>query len=132
MILIVEDDRDLADTCAMLLEACGYRVVIAANGADALKKIVRCMPDLIVSDCHMPRMGGTEMCAKIREMEYGTMVPIVLISGTDECRYLNSAKYNAFLKKPFSADQFLLTIRALLNPVNTHAGRWGQSSSSLH
>ena len=132
MILIVEHDRDLADTCAMLLESHGYRVTIAANGADALKKIVRCMPDLIISACHMPRMNGTELCTKVRDMEYGTMVPIILISATDECRVLNNAKYNAFLKKPFRAEQLMLTVRTLLSPVNTHSARWGQGSTSLH
>lgn len=132
MILIVEDDIDLADTCAMLLESHGYRVVIAANGAEALREIVRCMPSLIISDCHMPRMNGSELCAKVRAMEYGTMVPFVLISATDECRRLNNANYNAFLKKPFRAEQLMLTVRTLLSPVNTHAGRWGQGSSSVH
>ena len=132
MILIVEDDLDLAETCAMLLESHGYRVVIAANGSEALREIIRCMPDLIVSDCHMPRMSGPELCAKVRAMEYGTMVPIILISATDEYRRLSHDKYNAFLKKPFRAEQLVLTIRTLLNPVNTHAGRWGQGSSSVH
>lgn len=132
MILIVEDDRDLADTCAMLLKAHGYRTVIAANGSEALKKIVRCMPDLIVTDCQMPRMGGLELCRQVRALEYGTMVPIILMSGSFENRYLTSMHYNAFLTKPFLAEQLILTVRALLNPVNTHAGRWGQGSSSLH
>jgi CheY-like chemotaxis protein len=120
MILIVEDDPDLAETCSMLLLSHGFTVATAGNGVDALKKIARCMPEMILSDCQMPRMGGIELCARIRDLYPETAIPVILMSGTDEYRYLSSANYNTFLKKPFTVDQLIRATRALLNPVNTH------------
>ncbi len=120
MILIVEDNPDLAETCAMLLLSHGFAVDTAGNGVEALKKIARRMPEMILSDCQMPRMGGIELCARVRSLYPGDMVPIILMSGTDEYCYLNTSHYNVFLKKPFTADQLIRATRALLNPVNTH------------
>ena len=121
MILIVEDNPDLAETCSMLLLSHGYAVATAGNGIEALKKIARCMPEMILSDCQMPRMGGIELCARIRILYPDAAIPVILMSGTDEYRSLSSANYNTFLKKPFTADQLMRATRALLNPVNLHA-----------
>ena len=119
MILIVEDNPDLAETCSMLLLSHGYAVATAGNGVEALKKIARCMPEMILSDCQMPRMGGIELCARIRILYPDAAIPVILMSGTDEYRSLSSASYNLFLKKPFTADQLMLATRAMLNPLNT-------------
>lgn len=119
MILIVEDNQDLAETCSMLLLSHGFDVATAGNGVEALKKIARCMPEMILSDCQMPRMGGIALCARVRDLYPEAHTPIILMSGTDEYRSLSSANYNLFLKKPFTADQLMRATRAMLNPLNT-------------
>ncbi len=133
MILIVEDDADLAETCALLVASHGYAVDIARNGVEALRKITRRMPELIVSDCQMPQMDGIQLCAAIRALGVEPAVPIILMSGTEHYRDQRQLDYDAFLKKPFRAEQLMRTIQALLNPLFRHPqGRSGNGGVSIH
>ena len=123
MILIVEDDLDLADTCAMLLEMHGYPVKIVANGVEALKAMARRRPALILTDNDLPLMGGPELCERVRQAPELDTVPVILMSATDPQSNLDSAPYNEFLQKPFKAEQLLATVRTVL--ANNNGGsRW--------
>ncbi len=133
MILFVEDDVDLADTCVLLLVAHGFVVEIAKNGVEALQKMAHGRPDLIISDCQMPLMDGIELCTRVRALDSEAPIPIILISGTERDRKDSGAQYDAFLRKPFRAEQLIVTIRALLNPLfRQPSGRSGTGGVSVH
>ena len=129
MILIVEDDLDLADTCAMLLEMHGYPVKIVANGVDALKAMARRRPALILTDHDLPLMGGPELCARVRQAPELDTVPVILMSATDPQGIADPAPYNQFLHKPFKAEQLLATVRTVLANARG-SNRWPMAPGS--
>lgn len=66
-ILVVEDDRDGAETLAFLLRVNGYRVTVAADGEAALRAAARETPDVVLLDIRLPRIDGWEVARRLRE-----------------------------------------------------------------
>jgi DNA-binding response OmpR family regulator len=66
-ILVVEDDRNLLDTLKYNFVKEGYRVVTAADGAEAIETARREKPALIILDLMLPRMSGLEVCRILRD-----------------------------------------------------------------
>lgn len=115
MILIVEDDADLADTCSMMLEACGYEVQVACGVEEALAKINKHKPDLLISDCMMPGRTGLELSQQLRLHYSRAALPILLMSGSLRSQVAYGDSYDAFLTKPFTAESLLSEVKRLLN-----------------
>jgi CheY-like chemotaxis protein len=114
VILVVDDEIDITETYAMLLELHDFTVVTASNGADALAKVKQAMPDLIVSDCMMPVMNGIDFCIALRALPGGGQVPVILCSGAPEAHELSRARHDIFLRKPIFFEQLLEHIQKLL------------------
>ena len=114
MILIAEDDSDFAETCSMMLEAHGYEVNIVPNGAQALDRISSRQPELLISDCSMPGMGGVELSRQLRASAAARDLPILLMSGSLQRQAAPGSSYDAFLRKPFLSEDLLLQVRKLL------------------
>lgn len=72
-ILVVDDEPDIRENLRDILLDSGYRVDIAANGADALELLARCAYDIALIDLKMPGMDGVELCRRIREQRTGTV-----------------------------------------------------------
>lgn len=115
MILLVDDDSDLAETCSMMLEACGYDVRVALSAKEAMVQISTNPPDLLISDCCMPEMTGLELSEQLRAAPQGYSFPILLMSGSLECDVALGSDYDAFIKKPFLAETLLANVRGLLH-----------------
>ncbi len=81
-ILVVEDNADVARSTARVLEQSGYVTAMAANGVDALKLLAGFQPDLVLSDCDMPEMGGVELCRRIKGDPAFCGLMVILISNT--------------------------------------------------
>jgi len=102
-ILVVDDEADIADTVEAVLVAEGYRVKKACDGADALEVLKTLRPDLILMDYDMPRMKGTEVCARIRKWRKDRDIPILL--ATAAMVDLSAlADADGFLVKPYQRD----------------------------
>jgi two-component system chemotaxis response regulator CheY len=114
MILIIDDDESMAETCSMYLEAHGFNVSIAASGAEALVRIQANSHELIISDCAMPGMSGVELSEKLRGDPSTATLPILLMSASLRCEIADSLSYDAFLRKPFLAENLLVEVRKLL------------------
>jgi two-component system chemotaxis response regulator CheY len=114
MILIIDDDESMAETCSMYLEAHGFNVSIAASGAEALARIQANSHELIISDCAMPGMSGVELSEKLRGDPSTATLPILLMSASLRCEIADSLSYDAFLRKPFLAENLLVEVRKLL------------------
>lgn len=119
MILIVDDDSDLAETCSMMLEACGYKVRVALSAKEAMYQISTNPPELLISDCCMPEMTGLELSAQLRAVPLCYRFPILLMSGSLECDVALGKSYDAFIKKPFLAETLLAQVRILLREDGT-------------
>lgn len=112
VLLIVEDEPELAASLKEILEPTCDRVLWAENGVEALK-IIRANPDLtaILSDIKMPKMNGLQLLAEIRSQF--NPIPFVVLSGHgDYAAYQEAVKLNAtdFLQKPFDIDNLVEVI----------------------
>ena len=102
-VLVVDDEADIADTVEAVLVAEGWRVRKACDGAEALEILRTVRPDLILMDYEMPRMKGTEVCARIRRSRRDRDIPILL--ATAAMVDLSAlADADGFLVKPYQRD----------------------------
>ena len=116
VVLVVEDNTDLAEYIGSVLSD-KYEVQYATNGAEGIERANKLMPDLIVTDVMMPDVDGLELCRRIRASEMTNHIPLVIITArvTDEDRMQGiKAGADAYLYKPFLADELLLRIEKLL------------------
>lgn len=114
-ILIIEDNRDVAYYIGQHLS--DYDTIYASNGRTGLEKAEQMVPDLIVTDLMMPEMDGLELCRRVRAGELTSHIPIIVITArsTDEDRIRGiEAGADAYLFKPFNADELLVRIDKLL------------------
>jgi CheY-like chemotaxis protein len=119
LILLVDDEAPLRDTAEQLLENDGYRVLAAADGADALALFSQHCADIraIVTDVMMPLMDGVGMVRVLRRMDVN--VPIVVSTGLDEDDKMPELKrlgVRTFLMKPYNVEKLLTVLRDELNP----------------
>lgn len=114
MILIADDDLDFAENCSMLLESYGYDTRVVQSGSAALERISDQQPELLISDCSMPGITGPELSEQLRASPSTKGLPIVLMSGSLRCRIAPGSSYDAFLRKPFLAEELLVEVRRLL------------------
>lgn len=122
MIMIVDDDVGLAETCSMLLEAHGFDVKVASSGAEALATISGA--SLLITDCAMPGMTGVQLSETLKGQESTAHLPILLMSASLRCEIPESRSYDAFLRKPFLAENFLTEVRKLLPRVRAAPTRF--------
>ncbi len=116
IVLVVEDNTDVAEYIGSVLSD-KYEVQYATNGAEGIERANKLMPDLIVTDMMMPDVDGLELCRHIRASEMTNHIPLVIITArvTDEDRMQGiKAGADAYLYKPFLADELLLRIEKLL------------------
>jgi DNA-binding response OmpR family regulator len=114
-ILLVEDHADLAATIGDELEARGYTMDFAADGASALGLALTQQYDLILLDLMLPKLSGMEVCQRLREQRVST--PILMLTARDQLGdKLKGFETGAddYLVKPFDMEELLARIQALL------------------
>lgn len=115
LILVVDDDKDNVTLVSRTLEHVGFRVLSASTGEEALEKLKRVSPDLVLLDVNMPGMGGMETLKVLRSREMYTWVIFVsarndtedIIAGLD-------SGADDYLCKPFDPLELLARVRAQL------------------
>ena len=80
-ILLVDDDRDFAESLAEVLELSGYEVEVAQNGEEGLAKVALFKPDLITLDLLMPKQSGVTAYTELRESPETQDIPVVILTG---------------------------------------------------
>lgn len=116
-LLLVEDNLALVSFMKSTLEST-FEITTAENGQDALDKLVKLKPALIISDVMMPIMNGFELCRKLKSNESTQHIPVILLTAKSAAEdHLEGLKMGAdeYLAKPLSADLLLLRIQNLLN-----------------
>jgi len=81
-ILLADDNRNIREYCRLALEDDGYAVVVARDGAEAVRLTRRLRPDLVILDIHMPGMDGLEAVERIESIE--PELPVVLFTSFDD------------------------------------------------
>jgi DNA-binding response OmpR family regulator len=126
-ILIIEDERPMRTALEDTLSAEGYRVLSAADGAAGLDQALAEKPDLIVLDVMMPKLDGFAVCAELRRL--GVTTPVLMLTAKgqvgDRVNGLDAGA-DDYLVKPFSMDELLARIRALLRRTTKQGRGVGQ------
>ncbi|GMX58333.1 MAG TPA: response regulator [Candidatus Pacearchaeota archaeon] len=91
-ILLIEDEELIIRLLSKKLAAIGYDVSLAMNGEEGLEKIKQIIPDLILLDIVMPRMGGFEVMAEMKKDEKIADIPVIIISNSGQPLELERAK----------------------------------------
>lgn len=114
LVLVADDDAPILRLVRTKLQADGYGVLTAVNGAEAVDLVERERPDVVVLDIMMPVMDGLEAMQRIREE---SNVPIILLTArsgpTDKVRGLDSGA-DDYVTKPFNPDELAARIAAIL------------------
>ncbi len=119
-ILLVEDEKKIADTIKSGLSEHGYNVSTAYDGLDAKELIENNKYDLIILDINLPSMNGYELCTMIREKD--KMTPIVLLTALNLTENkVQGLELGAddYIAKPFEFRELVARIRALLRRMET-------------
>lgn len=107
-VLVVDDNRDAAESLAALLRNAGHEVVVGHDGVQALHLAEQFRPDVLLLDISMPKMNGHEAARRLRATEWGKPIYVVALSGfgqdADRARSLE-AGCNAHLTKPLTAEE---------------------------
>lgn len=117
LILLAEDNEDVARYQCELLEGNGYRVNWVTDGLMALDAIKEEMPNIVITDVMMPKMDGLELCRHIREDEKTSHLPLIIVTARVEDRDRMEgleAGAEVYLTKPFLGRELLLNIKNLL------------------
>lgn len=123
LILIVEDERDLAETLEYNLEREGYQTRVALEGQQALKLAQEePLPELVLLDLMLPDISGTEVCRRLRQHERTRQIPVIMVTAKgEEIDRVVGFEVGAddYVVKPYSVRELLLRVRAILRRSQT-------------
>jgi two-component system CheB/CheR fusion protein len=115
-VLIIDDNRDAADSLHDLLHDCGFSCASALDGPAGLEAVTTFAPDAVLLDLGLPRLDGYEVARRIRALPGGEKVLIVAVTGYGEQRDRErsaQAGIDAHLVKPVDPDQLLMVLRSM-------------------
>lgn len=115
-VLLVEDEKTLSMIIKDTLEEQGFDISTAFNGEEGLRMFYAKRPEVVVADVMMPRMDGFEMVRRIRQTDQQTPVLFLTArSGINDVVEGFELGANDYLKKPFSMQELIIRIKALLH-----------------
>lgn len=121
-IVVADDEQNITDVCRRYLEREGWMVWVASDGEEALRHWEEHQPDLLVLDLMMPKLGGLEVCDRIRQQED---TPIIMLTarGEEADRLLGlTMGADDYLTKPFSPRELVLRIKNILRRTGVQTG----------
>ena len=131
-ILVVDDQKEILDILNILLSGEGYEVIQAENGKEALDSLKRMEFDLIILDVMMPQFNGYQTCIEIRKI---SNVPILFLSAKsqDSDKTLGySSGGDDYLSKPFSYNELLNRVKALIRRYHVYQGKKEKMSQLMY
>lgn len=117
-ILIVDDNRDSADSLSMLLELTGNEIYTAHDGVEAVAAVEKHRPEVLLLDIGLPKLDGHEVCRRVREQPWGKDIVVIALTGwgqEDDRRRSEEAGFNGHLVKPVDYDKLLELLSTLTN-----------------
>jgi DNA-binding response OmpR family regulator len=132
-ILIVEDDRDIAELIRHYVIKAGHTAEVLASGSDVLPRVRARRPDVLVLDLMLPGLSGLEICQALRRGEVTASLPIIVVTAraaeSDRVAGLDLGA-DDYLTKPFSPKELVARIGALIR--RTAGGRAGAGARTSY
>lgn len=131
-ILIVEDERDIADLLRYNLQEAGFKTDYVRNGADALQRAIEKTPDLILLDLMLPEVDGMIVCRLLKNDPRTKNIPVVMVTAkTEEKDRVAGLELGAddYIIKPFSPREVVLRVSAVLRRI--HIGKQTESTKRI-
>lgn len=113
-ILVIDDEPEILNTVATILEFEGYDVEQAANGAQGLDSLDRIRPSLVLLDMRMPVLNGWDFMRILKER--GLHLPVVVMTAAQDARrWAQEVGASGYIAKPFDVDDLLTTVASLVS-----------------
>jgi CheY-like chemotaxis protein len=120
VVLVVDDEVGIANLLADVLSDEGHRVMVAANGHEALKRAEEESPDLVITDFMMPVMDGAQLIKAMAESPELKDVPVFLMSSAPEVAIRDKCSgYALFIRKPFRIYGIVDLVARVVSPAGT-------------
>lgn len=117
-ILLVDDSSTILMMEKFILRNGPYDLVTATNGEEGVRKAAEYLPDLILLDVIMPKMGGFEACRLIRDAEETRSIPIIMVTTRGEAANVEAGWANGctdYVTKPINSIELLAKVRNFLD-----------------
>ena len=119
-VLLVDDDIDIIESMRTVLEAKGYRVMVARDGNAGLTVAERESPDLIILDMMMPKKSGFLVLEKLKGRA-GGLIPTIMITGNEGSRhraYAEMLGVRDYIRKPFAMEKLVRSVEQVLEAAS--------------
>jgi len=116
-ILVIDDDPAMQTVLEIVLREAGYRVEVAGNGHEGMRKLVSLRPNLVICDIMMPQMDGVEAFQRMKDQLQEEGIPIFIITALNRRPWFADleAEGAVIIQKPFEIKQMLNLIQTMLN-----------------
>lgn len=119
-VLVIEDDRDIAELIDYNLRQEKYTVEVARTGSDGLSRARRFLPDLVILDLMLPDLNGIEICRTLKGDPKTKQIPVMMLTAKgEEVDRIVGFEVGAddYLTKPFSPRELVLRVKAILRRI---------------
>lgn len=116
-ILIVDDAKSELDLMAKYLSNAGYNIILATNGEEAIAKTIASKPDVVVTDWMMPKMGGLDICRKLKKNPVTANIPVVTCTAKDrdvDRMWATKQGIKAYVTKPCTQDELVHAVEGVM------------------
>jgi two-component system alkaline phosphatase synthesis response regulator PhoP len=123
-ILVADDETHILHVVSLKLRNAGFHVLTARDGQEALELAQQELPDLVITDYHMPQLSGLELCQRLKQDPNTTHIPAIMLTARGyhlEPRDTEQSGILRMLSKPFSPRQLLSTVNEVLEQSRSKA-----------
>ena len=116
-ILIVDDTKSELDLMAKYLSNAGYNIILANNAEEAISKTIANLPDVVVTDWMMPKMGGLDICRKLKKNPATADIPVVTCTAKDrdvDRMWAIKQGVKAYVTKPCTQDELVGAVQGAM------------------
>jgi two-component system alkaline phosphatase synthesis response regulator PhoP len=124
-ILVCDDESHILNVVSLKLRNAGFRVLTAGDGQEALELAQQEKPDLIITDYHMPRLSGLELCLRLKTDPETARIPAIMLTARGyhlEPHDTEESGIRRMLSKPFSPRQLLATVNEVIASSDVELG----------
>lgn len=116
MIMVVDDEPDILSLACFRLKANGYEIITATGGHEALELLKTVLPDLILLDFFMPKVGGDQVCKYLKSDDRLKKIPVILFtaSTTETDKKAKEICADDYLIKPFDPQALLDKVKKMI------------------